>query len=285
MLVSTKHLVCFLPTVSRHEKKLTKKPDLMISLRSLARWYIDLTHLLINDLFTLQRHIASVSSTNAKSTVLAHLAETRSPALHLLLHSAPRNLLRFLTEIIKMYFQRAITCRPYCTTLNQRSQLNEIESLVHHQFGVKLPVFEQLLAEVDSGVRKAYAEAGAQGEPRGRSSAEASMIVEGDVPDALMPVVSALLGKGGLLTKFGERVDGVKVFSAETGWLGISDDDAMRPGVVVDVVRKIELGSGCKKRSCRRCGSVTEDLWEGRGLMHWVLASQRACVCYSSWVV
>lgn len=153
-------------------------------------------------------------------------------------------------------------------------------------------MFDQLLQELDSGVRKAYAEApNGAGEPRGRSLAEGAMLAEAEVPDVLVPALEGLLYEGGLVAKFRERVDGVKVFLSETRWLGISggedEEEGEGDGDVgkgVDVVRKLDMRAGCKIRTCRRCGSVVEDLWEERGLMPWIMASQRACVCAGAWI-
>lgn len=262
-------------------------PDLMISLRGLAKWNIDLMHFVIDDLFTILRASRQGDAKITKEFLTKQIAATRNtPAVHLILQSASRHLFRFSNDMTMRYFQRAIASKPLARDLSQRAALQEIEALVQNHIAFKIPVFEQLLLEIDSAVRKAYAEAGV--DARGRAQIEQAMLVEAEIPDVLLPVLETLFGT--LLPKFGERVDGVKIFSTQTAWVGAGDEsgneqDSGRGGRIVDVVRKVDVSKGAKIRKCRRCGSLVEDLWEERGLMPWIYASQRSCVCLSHWVI
>lgn len=278
--------------------------DVMLSLKGLAKWHFDLMHMLINDLFTILRaHQSSISSTDQKDQSPAKItkdvilqqiaANDNTPSVHILFHSASRHLLRFLADIIRHYFQRAIASKSTARDLSQRAGFAEIENLISNHLAFKLPVFEQLLLEIDTGVRKAYADAGV--DARARSQAEQAMLVEGVLPDALMPVLEGLFERQ--VPKLRERVDEVKIFLADTRWLGFGSNvlttgtsgggKGVR-GKMVDIIRKVEVRDekgGRGFRRCRRCGSRVEDLWEERGLMPWVMQSQRACVCLCLWVV
>ncbi|KAL1306804.1 hypothetical protein AAFC00_005461 [Neodothiora populina] len=295
-------------TMSSSPSHSHQTPDAMISSRGLVRWHFDLMHMVFNDLFTIFRAATSASSSESSSTVTITrefimqqiAANGDTPSIHILLHSALRHLLRFLAEIEKLYFQRAGSCKQLARDLAQRAAIADIEGLLTSHLAFKLPLFEQLLLEIDGAVRKAYTEAGV--DARGRSIAEQSMLVEGDIPEVLVSVLQGLFEKQ--LPQMMERVDGVKIFTTETSWLGFggsasatADDEeqrrAKKTGRVVDIIRKVEvplkgLSTDGKKhglRTCRRCGSHVEDLWEDRTLLPWVMSSQRACICLSPWVV
>lgn len=277
-------------------------PDIMLSLKDLAKWHFDLMHMLINDLLTILRAYKSQQQSTSSASPAPKItkefiqqqiaANGNTPTLHILLHSTSRHLLRFLADVVRHYFQRTIPSKTHARDLAQRAGFAELEAMVTHYIAFKLPVFEQLLVELDTAARKAYAEGNVDYQARRQS--EQTMLVEGTIPDALMPVLEGLFERQ--VPKLMERVDGVKVFLAETKWLGFGDDAVVIAaaqqkrsdggGKVVDVVRKVEVTRrGRAFRRCRRCASLVEDLWEERGMMPWVMYSQRTCVCLSFWVV
>lgn len=239
---------------------------------------------ILHDLFTITRSTANNPIT--RDSIQAATTTLNAPSLHILLHSAPRALLRLVTEILKPYHVKITHPRTIqlAQTPAERAALEDIEALL----GARLPfrnlrVIETLISEIDGAVRKAYADSHASAQAR--SQAEQALLVEGTIPVAFEPVLRHLFG--GVLPKMLEAVDGAKVFFADTDWLGLKDG-GRRYGkgggeVRIDVVRKTEVPRGAKIRVCRRCGSVTEDAWEGAP--PWVVASQKACVCLGHWVV
>ena len=255
-------------------------PEVLISLRGQTKWLFDLMHYILHNLFSIQRELSSSSSPITIANISAQLAGTQSPALHILLHSVPRCLLRFMADITKAYIQRSNAIKANARDAGQRAGLQEIENLLLEHLAFKLPIFDQLLQEIEGLVRKAYAEGGT--DARERAHAEQTMMVDGNVPEKLLPVVEALFNQGGLLTKFAERSDGVKIFIAETEWLGLGEETGKEKWRI-DVVRKSEMSKGRKVRICRRCGSFTEDAIDGR--LAWIMGSQRTCACMGGWVV
>ena len=185
-----------------------------------------------------------------------------------------------MADITKAYIQRSNAIKANARDAGQRAGLQEIENLLLEHLAFKLPIFDQLLQEIEGLVRKAYAEGGT--DARERAHAEQTMMVDGNVPEKLLPVVEALFNQGGLLTKFAERSDGVKIFIAETEWLGLGEETGKEKWRI-DVVRKSEMSKGRKVRICRRCGSFTEDAIDGR--LAWIMGSQRTCACMGGWVV
>lgn len=271
----------------------------MISLSGLAKWLLDLMTLILDDLVQMKRLLQSSKppQTPSKSAIEALLERLNTPALHLVLQSASRALLKLLVEVIIAYFKRSITSKtsPLLSSVAQRSALNEIEALVQSRVGFKLPVFELLLNEIDGMIRKAYTEM--RLDAKAKDITEQGMLVSADIPDVFARpggVLESLFGtllprmsnsdKGGL--------DEPKLFLADTTWLGIKDEQAKpRNGKErkIDIVRKAEIspigrdGQAVKTRSCRRCGSLVEDVWEG--LPMWLSHGHRSCVCTSQWVI
>lgn len=148
-------------------------------------------------------------------------------------------------------------------------------------------VFEQLLQETDTQVRGAYTQAEASVSTR--SICEHNMLVEAEVPQLLMPVITNLLT--GMMDKLQERpdVDVGKLYFWDTTWLGLKDDEASKAYLKqhrFDVIRKTEIRKGAKVRVCRRCGSCMEDLPVSLGRdPPWLVNVQKVCVCYNYWMV
>lgn len=232
---------------------------------------------ILADLFTIAR---TTKTPIVTSSIQSTVNTLNTPSLHILLHSAPRALLRLVTEILKPYQAKVTHPRTIqlAQTPAERAALEDTGDLLTTSLPFKhLKVLETLISEIDGAVRKAYADANATAQMR--SQAEQALLVEGTIPSAFESVLKHLFEV--VVPKMGEAVDGARVFYRETGWLGLGD--RRKDGLGVDVVRKTEVPRGRKVRVCRRCGGVTEDAWEGAP--PWVLASQKACLCGGFWVV
>lgn len=113
------------------------------------------------------------------------------------------------------------------------------------------------------------------------------MLVEGAIPDALMPVVEKLLATS--VEKLKDDIDEAELYFADTSRLGLGDDRRCKNWHrthTLDAVRKIVLAKGKTKiRVCTRCGSQMEDLPPMRGVSVWLLNMQRTCFCGGYWMV
>ncbi|GAB7348668.1 hypothetical protein MBLNU459_g7031t1 [Dothideomycetes sp. NU459] len=253
-------------------------PDVYISLRGLIRWSVDLMTQILDDLFNIMRTCRNQPMT--RDLIQETVMKLNTPSLHLLLHSAPRALIRLVTEILKPYLMKVNHARTknLVNTISERAALEDIEALLTTRLPFRnLKVIETLIAEIDGTVRKAYADAHATAQLR--SHAEQALLVESVIPGPFEPVLRHVFGA--VLPKLLEAVDGAGVFFAETGWLGLKDGKTKEANI--DAVRKMEIPRGAKVRMCRRCGSLTEDAWDGAP--PWIQAGHKMCVCLSHWLI
>lgn len=120
-----------------------------------------------------------------------------------------------------------------------------------------------------------------------RADVEKAMLVEAEVPQLLVPVVTNMLQESVPKMRDVESTDVARIYFWDTRWLGLKDDAGAKALVKaqrVDVLRKTELAPGVKVRVCKRCGSAIED-HVGRETPLWLQAGQRLCVCYSYWML
>ena len=204
---------------------------------------------------------------------------------------------RFTTELTKIFFHKGTTATP--ETVAQRAVISEIVSMVK-TLPSSIPTFEYLLQDIDSGVRNAYNAANISTVQRAQF--EHSMLVDASIPDVLMPVVTHLLTSS--LGKIQDKIDMVRLTFADTEWLGLSHpvpemvasqastDIApnRQPLLAIqrkwDVLRKTPLRQGMKLRSCRRCGSMMEDINSTEGTrVPWIWTGQKMCVCLGYWML
>ena len=147
--------------------------------------------------------------------------------------------------------------------------------------------FEQFLVEVDTLIRKDYAQA--KIDEQQRKSMERDLFWKCTIPDVLMPAVKEMLTTK--LRALIEASDPGKIHIHDVSWLNFTDDKrtkAVNDRIIFDAVRKIPLSPSAKLRRCPRCVSVMEDLSLDQlksPQPPWVLQNQKNCVCGSSWVV
>ncbi|PNS19940.1 peptidyl-tRNA hydrolase [Sphaceloma murrayae] len=252
------------------------RADAVIALSGSVKWCIDLSVLLLDDLANATRHLpAPITCTS----ITAFLAQRSSPSLLILLSSPPRNLLRMTLELLKIFFTKLTQCNP--ATVQQRVQVQELVTY-YKTLPFKLPHLESVLQEVESSVRAAYGKVELSGPQR--VEAEVKMLVDGEVPPILERVVEHVLSAK-VAGKVVDSVDQGAVWGWETAWLGLRDgrDGEVTEKAKWDVVRKCRLGDG-KKRVCKRCGSLMEDVI-GERVVGWLGHAQRNCVCQGYWMV
>ncbi|KAF4556924.1 Mediator complex subunit 16-like protein [Elsinoe fawcettii] len=245
------------------------KADAVVALGPSVKWCIDLcVHILDDFAEAMKTPVTSPPTKPASITVLILLAST------------PRALLRMTLELLKLYFPKMAQCSP--TTIQQRVALQEL-SAYSRTLPIKLPHLESVMAEVDSGVRQAYNSAKLAS--AARVEHEVRMLVDGEVPDVLQPVVEHVFSQK-IAGKVVDGIDRGALWAWDTSSLGLKE--GRRREGRWDVVRKMPVREGTKVRVCKRCGSLMEDVWlaqERQGLPTWLQNAQRSCVCLGYWMV
>ena len=203
--------------------------------------------------------------------------ELNNPALSLVLASSSRAFLRYNCRGLRG-ISNAANNAP-----NSNHPAQNLQA-VFEQPPINVMQFERILAEVDSGIKKAYLAAGV-GEID-RQIIEKEMLIATDVPEILVGVVQHLLHN--TLENLNQEIDPGELYFRDHSWLGLTDDrrsDAFRQNHVVDAVRKIVLGEDVRVRRCTRCCAIMEDLLPQRGSNLWMTNMQRMCLCGSSWML
>ncbi|KAK3115231.1 Mediator of RNA polymerase II transcription subunit 16 [Teratosphaeriaceae sp. CCFEE 6253] len=256
-----------------------RHPDLVPSLLGLVKWTTDLLVFIVDSLALVKRNYMP-AGTSARAAFARFIAERENPALHLLLCSLPRVLLRMQTMVIPGYLKWVQAARTRTRTLEHRRQLEEF-----HAMAERLPFaftsFIDMHNEVDDAVRAACTAAGLSGEQR--MEMEWAMMSEGVIPAELEPVVDQLMET--ILPKMIERSEMGRVYFWDTEWLGIRDSVPAERAVRYDAIRRIPLTREMKRRVCRRCGAEMEDLPREavRQLPEWLAQGQRFCFCLGYW--
>jgi len=262
-------------------------PEAFTSMRHATRWAIDLLIMILDDLFEVYRALdGSLSPLDALRT----LQDSATPSMHLLLCSSSRALLRFVCELLKMYYAKLSQTRP--ETVEQKTILREMMQM-SQTLPFRISYFDALLQEVDSGIRHSYQQADAN--PAQRTLHEHAMLIDGDISGPAIPAVENLLKN--VVPKLMEAMDVSRIYFWKTEHLGLKS----RPGRGralqgngergYDVLRKCSLRPGTSVKKCRRCGSCMEDLQASddsrrlRNLPLWEVTGSKFCVCMGHWMV
>ncbi|KAK6391072.1 hypothetical protein LTR65_004829 [Meristemomyces frigidus] len=254
------------------------RSDLVPSLAGLIKWGIDALLYMIDSIAQLKRTIQP--GVSAKQAAERFVASTGNAAMHLLLCSFPRVLLRMHILSTPQYLRLAHAWIPRARSIEESQKLNGI-----YDFAKSIPVnfnaFPEFITEVDGAVRNAYTEAGVSGERR--MEIELAMMTEGHIPDELVPALQTILDT--ILPNLCESADMGKMYFWQTQWLGIEQAVPAEGTTLYDAIRKTPLANGMKLRVCRRCGAHTEDVSQEqvRQLPAWLQHGQRQCYCQSYW--
>ena len=191
------------------------KPDLLPSLIGLVRWATDLMVYILDSIMPILRNPAAKD--NVKEAFEKLMAESDSPALHLLLCSFSRTFLRFHTSYIAHYLRSVQAGRQRARTVQERQQLIDVYDMAK-SLPIMLTAFQELITEVDQAVRNAYTETNTS--PERRTEIELAMITEGHIPDEFIPVLQTMLDTN--LPKIAGSTDLGKLYFWDTEWLGIA---------------------------------------------------------------
>lgn len=253
------------------------------SLRPLVRWSIDLIIYIVSTLLDVKRTLKSNTSKSAKQAFEDLISKTSSPAIHLLLCSFSRALLRLQVSWIGKYLQVSHQVGPRAQSVAERLDIAAMYERTA-TLPVKLHQVETMLGEFDSAVRSAYNPATLPADRR--SEIEISMICDGVLLQELEPALNGLMET--MLPKLAETADQSSLYFWNTERLQLGNSKPRMIGEPRwDVIRKVELKKGMQVRYCRRCGSEMEDLSveRPREMPLWLLQAQKHCICMNYWVL
>lgn len=260
-------------------RTVANRPDVLTSMRGLARWGSDLLIYIVDSLISAKRDSDPMIESTATHVFERFVGNTDNPVMHLLIFSFARSTLRFLAASISRYMGHVKNAIPSARSALERQQLIDT-----FEMGISMPfkyeTFEGFIAEIDSAIRNAYTH-GNVGSQR-RSEIEIAAIGELNLPDELQPACQMALDT--TIPKLMNKIDGGKVYFWDTSWLGIVPTPA---SAEFDVIRKLPLDKNMKLRVCRRCGAKMEDVVTERmrELPPWLAHAQRHCVCANYWLL
>jgi hypothetical protein len=226
----------------------------------------------------------------------SYIATNHTPAIHLLLSSLPRKLLRGLISQLSSIWTTAHrhyqqtsgseATRPVAAKwrdfLGAAFKNTPIGPLLGDTRNQPLDTFFKAL---DALVADAYVKAGLDDAKRAR--AENRAFVRAVLPVPLSGLVAPLLSRAPNLIAL---VEGRALHQADVGLLGLGADGTPgRSGLMSngkkkrrwDVIRKVEVVGKGKVRRCPRCGSETEEM---DGTPPWVAGNMKLCICLGHWV-
>lgn len=279
--LNTKHACGSVITIAARSELLG--PDVIHSLRGLARWSVDVFISILHGLLAVSRQVTTGLS--APDAVNKYISSTGSVAINLLLCSYPRSTLRWLAVFLPRYFKIVGAVHPRSRSLLEKQQLMETAKLGEaSNLPFKFDAMHGFLGEVDKAIQDSYTQAGIQ--DRARQETELSMLTTCSIPECLHSALTSIITTS--LPKLFPDLDMAKIYFWDTTWLRLqSKKDMEKSEPRYDALRKIPIPQGARLRLCRRCGSAMEDIAPEpekiRDLPPWLQAAQRSCVCTCSW--
>ncbi|PPJ54153.1 hypothetical protein CBER1_01040 [Cercospora berteroae] len=269
-------------TLSRQDMK-TIPADAVHSLRGLVKWSVDLMVYIVNTLVETKRSLnADLTPRQAFSNLIS---SSGSVALHLLLCSYSRVMLRFQTMWVIKFTLAAQLVLPRARSVQEQQELSAILQRVK-DMPFDLRHFEQMMSEIDTAIRGAYNQSSISAEKR--SEVETSMVVDGAIPAELENPINSLLES--MLPKLSDNVNLTDLMLWDTRGIGLRNCRQAEDGKTYDVIRKIPMQNDMQRRICRRCGSEMEDISPERlrsEMMNlaWFAHLQRHCLCMNYWLL
>lgn len=206
--------------------------------------------------------------------------EMNTPALSIILISTSRSFLKYNCRFLRGLHAEAKSSQTHGP---QRQAFRELEA-VFEESPVTVLQFEQLLSELDSGIKTAYLTS--QTSDSDRKIAEKEMLVSAKTPSILIPALESFLTTA--VENLRGKINEAELYFTDISWLGLSDDSRSnywRKNHILDVLRKIELPKGGRLKRCTRCCAIVEDKTPQKGSSLWMLNLQRTCFCGNWWMV
>lgn len=264
-------------TLSRQDST----PEIVHSLRGIIKWSTDLLIYIVGSLVRIKRE--SKDRGSLKDAFEQAVSTSGNVALHLLLCSYSRSLIRFQIMWTVKYFRTLQQVLPHSRLVAERQNLTAMLELTT-QVPFRWPALDQMISEFDSNVRVTYGQSSLAADRRGEI--EIDMTINGHIPDVLVPAFDALFDT--ILPKLTDDVDLGELFFWNTSWLGLASRQPPPGETTYDAITKLPLADNVPLRMCKRCGSEMEDvshekLKEDRTV--WFPHLQRHCLCLNYWVL
>lgn len=284
------------------------RTDTAFHLLPLLQWSIDLLTYILDELMNVCRNVSGHEEDLEffRSQVLRR----NSPAIPLILSSLSRGYLTYLANLLIRILQKAeeVAKSPAyaAEVVLQRAWASVADLILASPLATvsgqadksATAVLNQLLREIDMKCKAAYLEpANSKDIPHwsfsssdARTAAELSLLVEGKIPETLLPTLTSLFTE--YLPRYQSQVNVSRFYFTDTSWLGFSENPVARrrhKERIVDVVTKMEMRKGEEYRRCTRCASRTgmEGMWSepGKRPPYWVYKMGLVCPCGGQWIV
>ncbi|CAN6675027.1 hypothetical protein TRVA0_080S00100 [Trichomonascus vanleenenianus] len=303
-------LTFILRAVSTQSKSNTGMTDLeqkanhLQSIVGLVRWLTDLIVFICQDLYLMtvkpNAKVEALASNSASASGSGTGPLMNSVPLALLLGKVPRMLLLYSLRGVRGLEQVAAKL----VEQEQNSMFGVNHTALRRlrettQFSPQpLATFEKMLSDIDTAMKNLYNSAA----PHDRLELEHSLILRGDIPAKLGPMVRGTFDayKKNLLPDTNVPV----LYFYDASWVGLSatrdsDDNDVdadteslaacidslafdNDGDCIDVIRKTLQSKLSPTRYCTRCGNISR-LYDDEMLSQWTVAFQKYCLCGGNW--
>ena len=276
-----------------------EKADDLQEVLGIIKWFTSLMAFVATELFRLSeigKEDMGESINVTQEAIQSAIHSTSNPALSILLLSSSRFYLKYVCRNFGQYLIQANKFRGYPSAL--RDNYQTLVSILRNS-PVQFMPFERMLTAFDGKIKEAYQNSGLDEIERTR--VERQMLVEGAVPEMMMPAVNFLLTT--LVDSLREEIDLAELYFSDFSWLdlGGENENDVRDGSTdngaatvlrkrsqekkpkVDVLRKIILKPEAKVKRCLRCHTVIEDApfaLRNRAMQQLM----RTCLCGDWWM-
>lgn len=276
----------------------SQKADTLREAIGVIHWFTSLMGFIVNELFRLapsdDKH-NDYETIMTQESIQSAVNRNATPALFLLLLSLSRLYLKYAFRNLRQYTVDANSFRSYPSPLRDTYQ-TLISTLRNSP--VQMFHFEKMFMELDQKVKEIFQSRGLG--PAERLDTEKAMLIDGTVPEILMPAVTMLLTTS--VERLREEVDVAELYFSDFSWLDLGGEDDSSPDrdsrshdidrvarnrrreekPKVDAVRMVLLKPGARIKQCVRCCSVIEDA--PYGLNNRAMQSMiRTCPCGDWW--
>jgi mediator of RNA polymerase II transcription subunit 16, fungi type len=265
----------------------TKTPNLNASsieiLSGQTKYMLDMLSYILDELFNLASSYNS-SSPN-RDAVVREVHSMNPPALHLVLHSIPRHLIRFTIQYLRLghtWTQQAIdrTSDPKERRIF-RQYLSYFDNAPFNFIH-----FLALIDEVEAWIKRLYTQPNFSDDKR--TECEKAMLLNAEIPETLMPAVHRMLTIT-IEQKLKNEVDPAKLYFHDVRWLGLTDDRASKQLLQeeqFDVHTKNLLAPDARVRKCMRCGSLLDDEYAKKSPVNapFSIVLEKSCICAANWM-
>ncbi|KAI9655337.1 MAG: mediator complex subunit [Bathelium mastoideum] len=256
-------------------------PSVVTLISGITKWMLDLIAFMMDELFTLSDALRGHEI--SKDKLSQEIKRLNTPALHLMLQSIPRMLVRFNCQYLALALNNAHKTGQQAEDPAERRAIAEYLALFN-EAPVKLHHFRRMIDEAEGWIKRIYNDSFGE---EARVEAERSMLVSGALPDALMPVAKHLLTS--TMERLRSEMDPAKIYFHDLRWLDLTDDQAsemLLEKQKYDVHMKKPIGPKARLRRCTRCRSLMDDTPNQSKVPSaaWLALLEKSCVCASNWM-